>query len=375
MLGGMKSVLLAHWSEVRALFEHALDLPAADRGAWLAQATGDAALRDAVQALLDRETGWDVDCSDLAAGSTATDSPAAVLPAALGRYRVLRELGRGGMGVVYLAEQNEPRRLVAIKRLHGLGGEAERARLQREAALLAQLSHPGIARIIDIERDDDGQPRLVMEFVDGRPLSIAAAPLDRKARLALLARIADAVEHAHERGVVHRDLKPSNILVDTAGQPKVLDFGIGRALEGSGATLTETGMLLGTPAYMAPEQATGEVRVGAQADVWSLGAIGFELLTGRLPLPVSGLSPLQALKVVGNDTPPPLSRIDRRLRGDIDIIIGTALAREPSQRYASAGAFADDLRRYLASEPIRARRPGAAKRLWLYARRNPRVGR
>lgn len=371
MLATMKSVLLARWSEIRALFEHALDLPAEERGAWLAEATADAALREAVQALLDREEELGADALDLAAPATAVDAHTAAPPAALGRYRVLRELGRGGMGVVYLAEQDEPRRLVAIKQLHGYGGEAQRARLQREAALLAQLSHPGIARIIDIERDDSGHPRLVMEFVDGSPLSLAAAPLDRGERLALLARIADAVEHAHARGVVHRDLKPSNILVDREGQPKVLDFGIGRALEGSGVTLTETGMLLGTPAYMAPEQAIGEVRVGATADVWSLGAIGYELLTGRLPLPVSGLAPLQALKVVGTDTPPPLSRIDRTLGGDIEVVISTALAREPSQRYASAGAFADDLRRYLASEPIRARRPAAAKRLWLYARRNP----
>jgi len=371
MLGGMKSLLLARWSEIRPLFEHALDLPVAERADWIRAATSDPVLREAVHALIAREDALEAtEVLPLRPPEPATARDPA-LPARLGRYPVLRELGRGGMGVVYLAEQAQPRRQVAIKRLTAAADGATRARFRREAELLAQLSHPGIARVIEVDSDQDGQPLLVMEYVEGEPLMVAASHRDRGARLALLAAIADAVEHAHARGIVHRDLKPANILVTADGQPKVLDFGIGRALAGEGATLTETGMLLGTPAYMAPEQALGEARVDARADVWALGVIGYELMVDRLPLPVSGLTPLQALKVVAHDTPPPLSRLDARLRGDLEVLIGTALAREPASRYASAGAFADELRRYLAGEPIRTRPPGLLQRTRLLIRRHP----
>jgi predicted Ser/Thr protein kinase len=372
----MKSILLSRWSEIRPLFEAALEQAAENQAAWLDQATADPLLRDAVRDLLAREAALDAtDALGLHAAqpSPSADSAVDAPPAMLGRYRVLRELGRGGMGVVYLAEQPTPSRLVAIKRLAATVDAGTRVRFRREGELLARLSHPGIARIIEVAADAHGEPLLVMEYVEGRRLSLHARDLDRRERLQLLARIADAVEHAHACGIVHRDLKPANILVSAAGEPKVLDFGIGRTLAGEGATLTETGMLLGTPAYMAPEQALGEAHVDARADVWALGVIGYELLVDRLPLPVSGLTPLQALKVVAGDTPPPLSRIDRTLRGDLEVVIGTALAREPTQRYATAGALADDLRRYLAREPIRARRPGSLQRLMLYARRQPRV--
>ncbi|MBK8286825.1 MAG: serine/threonine protein kinase, partial [Ahniella sp.] len=264
-----------------------------------------------------------------------------------------------------------PKRQVAIKRLNRAADSATRERFRREAELLAQLAHPGIARIIEVDSGADGQPLLVMEYVEGETLTAVAPRLDRSARLALLASIADAVEHAHSRGIVHRDLKPANIMVMPNGQPKILDFGIGRALLSEGSTLTETGMLLGTPAYMAPEQALGVAGVDARADVWALGVIGYELLVDRLPMPVAGLTPLQALKRVANDTPPPLSRLDACLRGDLEVVIGAALAREPGQRYASAGAFADELRRYLAREPIHARAPGPWQRLRLFAHRHP----
>ncbi len=374
--GAVKSVLRTRWAEIRPRFEAALELPAADWPAWLEQQVDDPELREALRELLAREAALEAVTPPTFATAGLADLPATsgadALPETLGRYRVLRELGRGGMGVVYLAEQATPKRQVAIKRL-GTTDVATRARFRREAELLAQLAHPGIARIIELDADADGQPLLVMEYVEGRPLSVHARELDRRARLELLARIADAVEHAHARGIVHRDLKPANLLVTAEGEPKVLDFGIGRTLAGEGATLTETGMLLGTPAYMAPEQALGEARVDARADVWALGVIGYELLVDRLPLPVAGLTPLQALKVVAGDTPPPLSRVDRTLRGDLDVVIGMAMAREPGGRYATAGALADDLRRYLAREPIRARRPGPLKRLGLYARRKPAV--
>ena len=363
----MNSSVRDRWPEVRALFEAALARPRAERGAWVAQGAGDDALRDAVLALL-ADAGDDTLGDDAPAASPGdADAPAGE---AIGRYRVERILGRGGMGVVYLAAQESPRRQVAIKRLAGAAGGAALARFHREADLLARLSHPGIARIIEVDADAGGRPFIAMEFVDGIGLAAFSAGRSRPERIALLARIADAVEHAHARGVVHRDLKPSNILVCADGQPKVLDFGIG-LLQDDAHTLTETGVLLGTPAYMSPEQAAGRGKVDARSDVYALGVIAYELLADRLPLPVAGLTPLEALRVVGESTPPPLSRIDRTLGGDLEIVVETALAKEPSRRYASAGAFADDLRRFLAREPIRARRPGALRRMLLLARRRP----
>jgi predicted Ser/Thr protein kinase len=360
----MKDAIRERWPEVRALFEAALAQPRAARDGWLAAQPADDALREAVAALLadaDDETLGGIEgpgAGELADGQH------------IGRYRILRTLGRGGMGVVYLAEQSNPRRLVALKLLAGAVGDAALARFRREAELLARLSHPGIARIVEVDADAGGRPFLVMEYVEGRDLAAHCVDRSRDERLALLARVADAVEHAHQRGVVHRDLKPSNILVDADGQPRVLDFGIGQVV-GEGETLTATGTLLGTPAYMSPEQAAGSGKVDARSDVYALGVLAYELVADRLPLPVAGLTPLEALRVVGESTPPPLSRIDRTLRGDLEVIVETALAKSPSLRYASAGALADDLRRYLAREPIRARRPSAWRRGVLYARRKP----
>lgn len=360
----MQNPLRERWPEVKALFEAASAQPRSKRTAWLAAQEIDAALRTAVVAMLAKS---DQDSLGVEAGDTDGEPLVGV---DIGRYRILRTLGRGGMGVVYLAQQANPQRLVALKLLAGAGGAAALARFQREAELLARLSHPGIARIVEVDAEADGRPYLVMEYVDGSDLTTHCAKLSRDERLALLARVADAVEHAHARGVVHRDLKPSNILVDVEGHPRVLDFGIGQML-GEGHTLTETGMLLGTPAYMSPEQANGSARPNARSDVYALGVIAYELMTDRLPLPVAGLTPLEALRQVGEATPPPLSRLDRSLRGDLEVIIETALAKSPQQRYASAGLFADDVRRYLAAEPIRARRPSAWRRAVLYARRKP----
>jgi predicted Ser/Thr protein kinase len=359
----MHPALRERWSEVKALFEAASEQPRAERGAWLNAQDVDAALRAAVLAML---TDADEDTIGDAVVDGAADAPEGQH---IGRYRIVRTLGRGGMGVVYLALQANPERLVALKLLSGAASDAALARFRREAELLARLSHPGIARIIEVDVED-GRPFLVMEYVDGRDLALHCASLSRKERIVLLARVADAVEHAHSRGIVHRDLKPSNILIDAEGDPRVLDFGIGQLL-GEGHTLTQTGVALGTPAYMSPEQASGSTRTDARSDVYALGVMAYELIADRLPLPVAGLTPLEALRQVSEATPPPLSRLDRTLRGDLELIVETALAKSPQQRYASAGAFADDLRRYLAAEPTRARRPSVWKRGLLYARRKP----
>jgi predicted Ser/Thr protein kinase len=360
----MKTGIRHRWSEVRALFEAAIERPRATRTAFVAQSAGDTLLRDAVLALLASEDGATL--VPEVADAVADKAPGQ----RLGNYRIVRVLGRGGMGVVYLAEQQQPQRQVAIKLIAGAHDAPVLARFKREADLLARLAHPGIAQVFDVGADDE-RPFLAMEYIDGQPLTDYATTLNREQRLELLAHIADAVDHANGRGIVHRDLKPSNILVGSNGQPKVLDFGIAFLSVPGVETLTATGVLLGTPAYMSPEQAIGGSVVDARTDVYALGVIGYELLADRLPLSVAGLTPLQALRVVGEDTPPPLSRLDRRLAGDLETIIGKALAKEPSLRYPNAGAFADDLRRYLAHEPIRARRPSVWRRLRLFTRRNP----
>jgi len=365
----MKNAIRNRWPEVRALFESALAMPGSERAAYLARQAPDGELRDAVLAMLAEE-----DDAPLATGPATVElrsEPDSTNAERIGRYRIVRTLGQGGMGVVYLAEQEQPRRLVALKLISGRHDAQSLGRFKREADALGRLSHPGIAQIIEVDTDAQQRPFLVMEYVAGRSLAAHAAGLDRNTRLELLARIAEAVHHAHERGVVHRDLKPSNVLVTAEGQPKVLDFGIASLQEVGAESLTETGMLLGTPAYMSPEQAGGRGPIDARADLYALGVIGYELLTDRLPLPVAGLTPLQALRVVEEETPPPLSRIDKRLRGDLEVIFGKALSKEPSLRYPSGGAFADDLRRYLANEPIKARRASAWRRLVLYGRRKP----
>jgi len=367
-------VSTGEWQQIKELFEACLERDAAERARLLnANAPISAAVRAEVEALLAAHAtagtmghGAAAWCAPLYA---ADASEADAMPPAIGPYRVLRMLGRGGMGVVYLAQQEQPRRLVAIKLIASQHDAALLARFRREADALARLSHPGIAQVFDVG-SDQGRPYLVMEFVDGAALAHHAQPLTRAQRLELVARIADAIDHAHSRNVVHRDLKPSNILIDAAGQPKILDFGIALLNEVGGESLTATGMLLGTPAYMSPEQALGEHIVDSRSDVYALGVLAYELLADRLPLPVAGLTPLQALRVVGEHTPPPLSRIDRRLRGDLETIVEKALAKERSLRYANAGAFADDVRRYLANEPIQARRPGALRRATLFVRRH-----
>lgn len=363
----MKTGIRERWSEVRALFEAAIEQPRATRAAFVAERATDALLRDAVLALLASEHGATLS-TEFAEEPVGVDDKAAGQH--LGNYRIVRVLGRGGMGVVYLAEQQQPQRQVAIKLIAGVQDAQTLARFRREADLLARLAHPGIAQIFEVGTEAE-RPFLAMEYVDGQPLSEFAAGLTREQRLELLACICDAVDHAHGRGVVHRDLKPSNILVGSDGAPKVLDFGIAFLSVPGVETLTATGVLLGTPAYMSPEQAIGGSVVDARTDVYALGVIGYELLTDRLPLSVAGLTPLQALRVVGEDTPPPLSRLDRRLAGDLETIVGKALAKEASLRYPNAGALADDLRRFLAHEPIRARRPSVWRRLRLYTRRNP----
>jgi predicted Ser/Thr protein kinase len=355
-----RSATRIDWARVGALFGEIQDLPEDKRAAHVIASAADPEVRAEVLAMLALQ--------GRAPEALQRPLPQSV-PERIGAFRVLRELGRGGMGVVYLAEQEQPRRLVAIKCLAGAPSEALLQRFRREAELLARLSHPGIAQIHEVGAGPP--PHLVMEYVEGSDLAEHASTLAHRERIDLLARIADAVEHAHSRGIVHRDLKPGNVLVGHDGQPKVLDFGIAHLAGAHGDTLTATGMLLGTPAYMSPEQGAGKRAVDARADVYALGVIGYELLCGRQPLPLSGLTPLEALRVLQENTPVPLGRVESSLRGDLERIVGKCLHKEPSLRYPSAGALADDLRRYLAHEPVRAAPASPLRRAWLFARRSP----
>ena len=257
----------------------------------------------------------------------------------------------------------------------GLVSAALLRRFAQEAQILGRLHHPGIASIYEASVAADGRPFFAMELIRGVPLDEYARRhgLDAAARLGLLARVCDAVQHAHEHGIVHRDLKPSNILVDEAGQPKVLDFGVARGLDDelrATTARTRTGQVVGTPHYMSPEQVAADPNLDRRSDVYTLGVILFELLVGRLPYPVDQLPLAEAVRLIRECEPARLGGLDRRLRGDVETIAGRALEKDPARRYPSAAELAADIRRHLAHEPILARPPSALYQLGKFARRH-----
>ena len=367
----------------------------AERECYLdASCGGDAALRAQVVELLtagetniERSAFAETQLAAVRASlETMADSATADwLPEKIGSYTIVRQIGRGGMGIVYEATQQSPRRSVAIKLLHPVHATPDRLRrFRHEAELLGRLQHPGIAQIYEAGTYDVGrgpQPYFAMELVDGvdirtfcerlrqpHPLTTCtvsatevASPRAFPTLVALLARVCDAVEYAHERGVIHRDLKPENVLIDNTGRPRILDFGIARTTDQAAAIstmLTEQGQLVGTLAYMAPEQLNQSTdALTPQVDVYSLGVLGFELLTGHLPRAAADLPVSQAIAALANADPIPVSLFEPTLKGDIETILGKALESEPGRRYRSAAAMAADLRRHLANLPIDARPP------------------
>lgn len=304
----------------------------------------------------------------------------------IGHYRIEGLIGEGGMGAVYLARQEMPDRQVALKVIRpGYTSETTLRRFQFEAEVLGRLQHPGIAQIYEAgvytspERERAGLPAVpyfAMEYVRGVDLMTYAdrSRLSVRQRLELCAKVCDAVEHAHTKGVIHRDLKPGNILVDEAGQPKVLDFGTARAIDHDANAVTmrtDVGQLVGTIPYMSPEQVSGDpMDVDTRCDVYALGVVAFELLTGSLPHNLGGKMIHEAVAIIRDTPPTRLSAIDRGLRGDVETIVTTALDREKARRYASAGTLAADIRRYLRNEPIIARPASAAYQLRKFVRRN-----
>jgi serine/threonine protein kinase len=287
-------------------------------------------------------------------------------------FEILEELGRGGMGVVYKAWQHRLSRLVALKVLRGgsLADAMERERFRTEAEAAARLQHSNIIQIYEVG-ECAGQPYVALEFVDGGSLAqkFAGAPLPPQHAATLLETLARAMHYAHQRGVVHRDLTPSNVLMTADGQPKIVDFGLAKLVVG-GACQTQSGAILGTPSYMAPEQAAGKSsEVGPATDVYALGAILYEALTGRPPFKAD--TPLDTVLLVASEEPVSPRRLQPRTPHDLETICQKCLAKQPRKRYASADHLAEDLRRFLAGEPIHARPVGRWEQGVKWVRRRP----
>jgi serine/threonine-protein kinase len=368
------------WQHIHAVFNEALRYEAGERPAVLARAcAGDDALRAEVAGLLAQDEEAE---RNGFLGSTWRQGGlrlrgAQLLGCRLGPYEVRAHLGSGGMGDVYRAARvDDYAQEVALKVVRpGLGGEvAQRFRTERQ--VLAELRHPHIARLLDGGTTPDGLPYLVMELL-GPPIDrhCDADGLPLRQRVRLLHAVCLAVAHAHEKGILHRDLKPSNVLVAADGTPRVTDFGLAKhfgVLEAADAAGTQTGQVLGTPSYMAPEQAAGRpAAVGPATDVWALGAILYELLTGRPPFKAD--TPRETLDQVCTREPVAPARLQPGVPRDLETVCLKCLEKEPARRYQSARDLADDLARFLEGQPVRARPLGRVGRAVRWARRNPRV--
>ncbi len=357
------------WRKVAELFEQVVDLPAADRDARLAAGDHeDREICDEVRALVLGMTSARRSLQ-LAVGAAAAafmdGAPRLQIGRRLGPYRLVELIGEGGMGAVYLAERDDAQyqRQVAIKIVRQGYTEPQMvSRFLDERQILASLEHPSIVRLLDGGTTDDGMPYLVMEHVQGTPLTRFVAEQPIRSRVELTIRIAGSLQYAHQKLVVHRDIKPSNILVDADGTPKLLDFGIAKLLgptASSRAARTRTGSSMFTPEYASPEQTRGEP-ASVASDVYSLGAVFYEVLTGRPPVP-AGVSGLELLRSICEVAPPRPSlvappRLQKELIGDLDNVVLKALQKVPERRYASVQQFADDLERYLAGMPVSARK-------------------
>lgn len=362
----------------RALALELRPLVAAERATRLsALARDDAQLAAAVEALL---ATLDTDTALPPAANSAAEQ-ASPPTDQLGSFRLLERLGHGGMGTVWLAEQAQPRRRVALKTIRPeLLSDRLRERFEHEARFLAALSHPAIAQIHasgSVSSPAGETPWLAMEYVEGEELLAGAERrgLDTGQKLHLLVAIAAGVQHAHVRGVMHRDLKPANILIERAsGQPKILDFGIARAIDSGGPVatrLTRVGEVVGTVQYMSPEQLAGNPEaIDLRSDVYALGVIAYQLLSSHLPHDVDQLTLIEAIRRISETPPRPLSQVRPELAGDIETAVMKALAQDPAQRYQSVQAFADDLENVLAHRPIRARPPSAWYLFGKFVRRN-----
>ena len=396
---------LEDFRRLEELYHRLADLAPGERGTMLAELqAADPDLHARLGRLLARD-GEAVERSLLDATAATAAPPEPRAGDRIGPYRLLRPLGEGGMGVVFEAEQEAPlRRRVALKLVRGgLAGARVAARFESERSTLARMAHPGIAQVFDAGTAPDGRPYFVMERVEGEPITAFCdrRRLSTRERIALVQQVCDAVRHAHQKGILHRDLKPSNLLVTTpAGEPRVevIDFGIAKLTseEPAGDGLTRLGEIVGTPEYMSPEQTgSGGADVDTRSDVYSLGVVLYELLTGRLPIDRDALraaSPVEVARLVGDRPPTPPSarlarvtaeiveiaarratdpaRLKRELRGDLGRIVMMALRKEPERRYGSVEQLAADLDRYLRGHPVAARPDSLAYRTAKLVRRH-----
>ncbi len=395
------------WEKLNRIFAGAIELSAAQQGEYLAKVCGgDEHLLREAEAILNasnRAAKQDfLEADAFAAGAkilAISSVDDVTVGKTIGNYKVIKEIGRGGMGAIYLAEREDFQHRVALKVIkRGMDTDEIVRRFEQEREVLAALNHPNIARLLDGGTTDDGLPFLVMEYVEGSPLTAYCDDnaLNVDERLTLFRKICSAVAYAHQNLIVHRDLKPSNILVDNEGEPKLLDFGIAKLLtpDRSGQT-TETGFRLLTPEYASPEQIRGE-RVTTSSDVYSLGVLLYELLTGKKPyqitsrnaaeimrvvcetaserpssvVPVSSSWPVVETTLPSKTATKPHTRITRSLKGDLDNIILKALQKDSGLRYSSVEQFADDIDRYLTGLPVTARRATFSYQFTKFVERN-----
>jgi serine/threonine protein kinase len=374
----------ASFSIIERVFHAALKRDPAERQAFVAaELGGEPDLRREVETLLeaaDRGSNF-LETGPLDAAPPPDEPPLPMLGRRLGPYRLIRELGRGGMGVVYEAEQDMPHRRVALKVVYD--AEEDAKILGHEPRILARLNHPAIASIHEANRTPDGFSYFAMELIEGTRLDefVEQHKVPRRARLELFIQICDAIQHAHMKSVVHLDLKPSNILVrpqENTRPPaylvKIVDFGVA-AVTGSETTLTTrlgtSGGMVGTLAYMSPEQRRGDQEaIDVRSDVYALGVILFKLMTGALPYPIEKLPFPEAWRVVMEGSPRTPRSVEPSVTKDIETIIRTASAEEPGRRYQSVAELMGDVQRYLADQPIAARRPSKLYEWRKFAQRN-----
>ncbi|HYX20247.1 MAG TPA: serine/threonine-protein kinase, partial [Thermoanaerobaculia bacterium] len=352
------------WREVKDLFDRAVDRPEPERRDFLdAERRRDAELAGEVARLLDAHAAAGEFLERPAVDQIRLSPAPAEAPERIGSWEIERELGHGGMGTVYLAARSGDgfRQTVALKVVRrGMDTDFVLQRFRGERRILAELDHPGIARLLDGGSTEGGAPFFVMEYIDGRHLleEARARDLSLRERLRLFLPVCDAVAYAHRHLVVHRDIKPSNVLVTADGVPKLLDFGLAKLLrpDGEGADgRTETALRLLTPDYASPEQVRGE-SVTTATDIYSLGVVLYELLTGQRPYRVTGRTPEAIARAVCEEEPARPSAASAALRGDLDNVVLMALRKEPDRRYASVEQFAEDIRRHLDGRPVSARK-------------------
>ena len=311
----------------------------------------------------------------------ADERLAGAIPKQIGKYRIKQLIGSGGMGSVYQALQEQPRRTVALKLMKaGIASSSALRRFEYESQLLARLSHPGIAEVYDAgthETPEGGVPYFVMEYIArARRITdyVREKTLPTNQRLELFLESCAAIHYGHTKGVIHRDLKPDNILVDSHGRVKVIDFGVARATDSdmAAATLqTDIGQLVGTVQYMSPEQVEADPNdLDTRSDVYALGVVLYELLCDQLPYDVTDVKLFDATRIVREQEARRLSTIDSTLRGDVETIVLKALEKDRDRRYQSASELAEDIQRYLRNEPINARPPSLTYQVRVFARRN-----